>query len=60
MSTTARTFLLHPACDHVPNALVPPPSIAVDDIDDDEQRPAGREGPEVGGMTPPHLGGDHC
>ncbi len=42
MSTTARTFLLHHAYGHAPNALVTPPSAAVDDIGNDERRPAGR------------------
>jgi hypothetical protein len=36
MSTTARNFILHPAYDHAPNTLVPPPSTAVGDIDYDE------------------------
>ncbi len=63
MSTTARTFLLHHAYDHAPNALVPPPSATVGDIDNDERcpaerynderRPAGRDGPEGGGAR--HL-----
>ncbi len=68
MSTTARTFLLHHAYDHAPNALVPPPSTAVGDIDNDERRPAGwcpsgwcpagrcpagRDGQEGGARRPP-------
>ncbi len=63
MSTAARTFLLHHAYDHAPNALVPPPSAAVGDIDNDERRlagrynderrPAGRDGPEGGGARHP-------
>ncbi len=58
MSTTARTFLLHHAYYHAPNALVPPPSTAVGDIDNDERRPAGwcpagRDGPEGGARRPP-------
>jgi hypothetical protein len=53
MSTTAWNFLLHPTYDHAPNALVPPPSTAVGDIDNDERRPAGRDGPEGGGHDAP-------
>ncbi len=53
MSTAARNFLLYPAYDHAPNALMPPPSTAVGNINDDEWRPAGRDGPEGGGMTLP-------
>ncbi len=54
----ADLLLLHHAYDHTLNALVPPPSTAVGDIDNDERRPAGRDGPEGGGTTPPHRGGD--
>ncbi len=64
MSTTVRIFLLHHAYDHASNALVPPPSAAFGNIDNDERRPAGRyndkrrpvgwDGPEGGGLdTPP-------
>ncbi len=54
MSTAVRNFLLHPAYDNALNALVPPPSTAVSDINDNERRPAGRDGPEGGGMPHPH------
>jgi hypothetical protein len=37
MSTTAGTFLLHHVYDHAPNALVPPPSTAVGNINNDKQ-----------------------
>jgi hypothetical protein len=63
MSTTVRTFLLHHAYDHAPNALVPPPLTAVGDINNDERHPAGwclvgrclvgRDGQEGVGTTPP-------
>ncbi len=63
MSTTARTFLLHHVYDHAPNALVPQPSTAVGNIDNDEWHltgwcpagrcPAGWDGQEGGARRPP-------
>jgi hypothetical protein len=41
-------LLLHHVYDHTPNAPMPPPSTTVGDIDNDERRPAGRDGPEGG------------
>ncbi len=46
MSTTVLPFLLHHAYDHAPNALVPLPSAAIGDIDNDERHPAGRDNDE--------------
>jgi hypothetical protein len=39
MFLMAQNFLLHPAFNHAPNALVPPPSTAIGDINNDEQQP---------------------
>ncbi len=47
------TFFLHPVYDHALNALVPPPSVAVGNINDDKQCPTGRDGPEGGGHDAP-------
>ncbi len=60
MSTTAWNFLLQPVYDHAPGALVPPLLTAVGNINDNELRPAGRDGPEGGSMMPPHRDGDRC
>jgi hypothetical protein len=49
----ADLLLLHQAYDHTPNALVPPPWTAVGDIDNNEQGPAGQDGPEGGHDAPP-------
>ncbi len=46
---SADLLLLHHAYDHTPNAPMLPPSTAVSDIDNDERRPAGQDGPEGGG-----------
>ncbi len=53
MSTTGWTFLLYHAYYHAPNALRPPLSTAAGNINNNEGRPGGRDGPEGGGAQCP-------
>jgi hypothetical protein len=50
---SADLLLLHHTYDHTQNAPMLPLSTAVGDIDNDERRPAGRDGPEWGGARRP-------
>jgi hypothetical protein len=51
----ANLLLLNHAYNHTPNALVLLLSTVVGDINNNEQRPAGRDGPEGGAPRPPNM-----